>query len=215
MSKPRQELTRREAKLITRQRLMEAALGLLASEGHVRLSASQVAKEAGVAQPTFYVHFRDLNDLLATVGDVRMAELRQTFRRAYAKIDKPALLSPKPAEAVVAAFRTPLEEIRDNPDLFRVYVQERMRPETPLGGRCRLIADEIRADLIESLERMATYVGSTVEGSRLAMIADGLIGLIETLGLAVIDGRYDDEDEVIATLLSFARGVLSPAPSSS
>jgi AcrR family transcriptional regulator len=36
--------------------------------GYGGLSTGAVARAAGVAQPTFYVHFRDMDDLLRTIG---------------------------------------------------------------------------------------------------------------------------------------------------
>ena len=46
---------------MTRHRLLRAATELLAEQGYERLTTGRVAERAGVAQPTFYVHFSDLD----------------------------------------------------------------------------------------------------------------------------------------------------------
>ena len=62
-------LSREETKLITRRRLLDGAALVLRAEGFEKLTTSRVAREAGVAQPTFYVHFRDMNELLHALAD--------------------------------------------------------------------------------------------------------------------------------------------------
>src|SRR5262245_42478047 len=47
-------LTRKEAKEVTRQRLLTAALQILNERGETDVSASTVARAAGIAQPSFY-----------------------------------------------------------------------------------------------------------------------------------------------------------------
>ena len=77
-------LTREEGKLITRRRLLESAAKLLGETGYGALSVSAVARAAGVAQPTFYVHFRDKDHLLQTLalGQARRdRRLRHLFVR--------------------------------------------------------------------------------------------------------------------------------------
>ena len=73
MPKP---IRREEAKFLTRRRLLDAAATLLGETGYAGLSASAVTRAAGVAQPTFYVHFRDKNDLVRTLADEKIGVIR-------------------------------------------------------------------------------------------------------------------------------------------
>ena len=40
------------------------------------------------------------------------------------------------------------------------------------------------------------------------MLADGLVGLTEALGLGCLDGRYEDVERAVDMLVNFARSVL-------
>src|SRR5690348_4977117 len=79
-------LTREETKLITRKRLLEAAAKVLRLEGSGALTTSRVAREAGVAQPTFYVHFKDMEELLHSLAVDHMGRVRQPLRDARKRL---------------------------------------------------------------------------------------------------------------------------------
>ena len=98
----RRALSRDESKAITRQRLLHAAARLLGEVGYGGLSTGAVARAAGVAQPTFYVHFRDMDDLLRTLGTEQMGALRARLRAA-----REGLIAGRGVEAVRETFRVP------------------------------------------------------------------------------------------------------------
>jgi AcrR family transcriptional regulator len=205
---PPKALTREESKAITRRRLVEAALRLT-SEGGRNLTTSRVAREAGVAQPTFYVHFRDLDDILEAVAEVQIEGLRRDFHKARNRIDVAALARGDTTEALREAFRLPLQAILARPVQFRVYVQERAHGKTPLGRHCRQIGDELRRDLVADLRTLERFTGRGRSDLELTMLADGLIALTESLGLGCLDGRYTNVERALDLLVDFARGVLA------
>ena len=96
-------LSRGEAKLITRRRLLDAGLGLLGEEGYENLTTGRIAAAAGVAQPTFYVHFADKDDLLRCLAEEVTSRLREALRQARRKIEHAGSDDP-----IRAAFRLPL-----------------------------------------------------------------------------------------------------------
>jgi AcrR family transcriptional regulator len=202
-------LSREEAKTITRRRLIEAGLKLMSQSGGRQLTASAIAREAGVAQPTFYVHFRDLEDLLRSVAEIQIEELRTAFHAARSRIDLAGLARGDEVEAVRDAFRVPLQAILDRPVQFRVYVQERIHADSPLGRHCRKIAEELRRDLIADLGNVDRYTGRERSAVELAMIADGLTALTEAVGLGLLERRYEDVDRAVDVLVGFARGTLT------
>ena len=53
----------------TRHRLLQAILKTIQRYGHGTLTTGRVAELAGVAQPTFYVHFRSMDQALEQVAD--------------------------------------------------------------------------------------------------------------------------------------------------
>src|SRR5262245_35351475 len=106
-------LTREENKLITRRRLLEAAARVMREQGYGGLSASAVARAAGVAQPTFYVHFEDKDDLVRTLAREKVEALRRPLKEARARIAQGGA-----DDAVRATFRLPLEAMIEDPELF-------------------------------------------------------------------------------------------------
>ena len=75
--------TRVERKERTRQRLIEAALGLIGQgRSYTSLSLREITREAGVVPAAFYRHFRDLDELGLALVEMGGATLRQLLRDA-------------------------------------------------------------------------------------------------------------------------------------
>jgi len=196
-------LTREEGKLITRRRLLESAAKLLGETGYGALSASAVARAAGVAQPTFYVHFRDKDDLLQTLADEKFSALRAKLREARERVR-----AGHGVDAVRDTFRLPLQTFLEQPALFRLYQQELWQPGSPLGDQARRLRDELRNDLTEDLVALGMLTVTAGDRKQVEMIAEAMIVQTEALGLGYLDGRYDDVETIVEVLTRFAVGVL-------
>jgi AcrR family transcriptional regulator len=197
-------LTREEAKLITRRRLLEAAARVLRESGHGGLSASAVAREAGVAQPTFYVHFVDKDDLMQTLAREKVEGLRGPLREARARIKRGSGI-----DAVRETFLLPVKALLEDPDLFRLYVQEGHHPNSPFGEEARKLRSELQADLAADLIELGAPARTSGERARLDMIADAILAQAEALGLGLIEGRYPQADAVVDVLTQMTVGTLS------
>jgi len=196
-------LTREEGKLITRRRLVEAASKLLAEKGLAGVSGSAVARKAGVAQPTFYVHFKDMDDLLATIASERLGALRSALRAARER-----LRAGEGVEAIRETFRLPLETMVEQGELFRLYMQEYHQPASPMGEQARKLFDELRADLTDDLVRLGIPSSTKSERQQLEMMSESMIVQTQALGLAILDGRYSSIEDAVEVLTRFAVGLL-------
>jgi AcrR family transcriptional regulator len=196
-------LTREEAKGITRARLLDAAARLLGETGYGNLSASAVARAAGVAQPTFYVHFRDKDDLLRTLGEERIGALRARLRAARERV-----LKGEGIEAVRETFRVPLQAWAEQPGLLRLSLQEMQQPGSPIGIVARQLREEVRRDLADDLVRFGVPASTAAEREQVDMMAESMIAQTEALALGVIDGRYAHLEAAVEILTRFAVGVL-------
>ena len=199
-------LRRDEAKSITRGRLLEAAATLLADTGYAGLSASAVARAAGIAQPTFYVHFRDKDDLLRTLGEEQIGALRARLRAARERV-----LHGDGVDAVRETFRLPFEIWVAHPGLLGLFTQEAHHPGSPLGVMFRQLREEVRQDLADDLLRLGLGADGASDREQAHMIADAMIAQTEALALGYLDGRYTDLEAIIEVLTRFAVGVLGPA----
>jgi AcrR family transcriptional regulator len=196
-------LTREEGKLITRRRLLEAAARVLRESGYGGLSVSAVAREAGVAQPTFYVHFADKDELVRTLAVEKVEELRRPLKEARAKLGVGDTVA-----AVRDAFRLPLQRLLEQPDLFRLYLQELHQPASPFGEQARKLQRELEKDLFDDLVAYGVPAKTEVQRARLQLAAEGMAALTQTFGLAFLDGRYKDLEAVIDVLTNFAVGAI-------
>jgi AcrR family transcriptional regulator len=64
------KLSIREAqKALTRQRIVDAARHLFYEHGFYSTSVDQIAVEAGASRPTFYLHFKDKEEVLGQIAE--------------------------------------------------------------------------------------------------------------------------------------------------
>lgn len=194
-------LTRDEGKLITRRRLLEAAARVLREEGLSALTTGRVTGGAGVAQPTFYVHFKDMEDLLRKLAQEKIGQIREPLRAARQLLRASANDHP-----LRQTFRLPLQALVEQPELFRLYIQEYHRPGSPVGKMARETQAELQRDLVEDLTALGAPAATPAERARLEMVSEGLIALTQTLALGYLEGRYQDLEAIVDVLVEFIRG---------
>jgi len=73
---------RRRRRAETRQRLMDAALGVFARNGYERATVDEIVREAGFSKGAFYVHFEAKEDIFWAMLEERLAHQQETFRAA-------------------------------------------------------------------------------------------------------------------------------------
>ena len=66
----------------TRQRLMDAALGVFARNGYERATVDEIVREAGFSKGAFYVHFDAKEDIFWAMLEERTKHLQEAFREA-------------------------------------------------------------------------------------------------------------------------------------
>lgn len=195
-------LSRREAKALTRERLLAAARRLILAGGENRLTASKVAREAGVAGATFYEHFKGQDELMQALAH----DLFDQLRRELGKRREEALASPDDESRLRDEFRTPIEILAGNPDLFRLSLRVRHHPGSPLGDSSRRLSGNTRGDVAGELAARGYPARTPRQRRRLEMIADIHIAATEVMALGYLSGRYPDLEEVLDMLVLVTRG---------
>ncbi len=69
----------------TRKKLIESAINLFSKEGYFQTKVSDIVKNAGVAQGTFYIYFKSKEDILLTIVKTIIDEIYKTINR-YEKV---------------------------------------------------------------------------------------------------------------------------------
>jgi AcrR family transcriptional regulator len=65
----------------TNELLVQAVLEIIEADGHLRPTASQVARRAGVSRRALYVHFETIEELIATAIERRAVEVCGRWER--------------------------------------------------------------------------------------------------------------------------------------
>ena len=161
-----------------------------------------MAKEAGVAGATFYEHFSNRDDLLRALAE----QLFDDLRTELAVQRREALESPDDEERLRREFRTPLEILSANPDLFRLAMRVRHNPGSPLGDSSRRLTGNTRRDIVAELVARGYPATTPGEKRRLEMIADIHIAATEVMAMGHIAGRYPDVAEIADMLVLLTHG---------
>jgi len=126
----------------TRQRLIDAALGLIgAGNGYTALSLREIARAAGVAPAAFYRHFKDLDELGLALVEMGGVTLRRLLREARRN-------GIPPTDMLRASVQIYQRFVADRSEVFRFIARER-------GGGSQVIRDAIRWEEAHFASEMA------------------------------------------------------------
>ena len=153
--------------MATRERLIEAATHLFATEGLHSVTSHDIARDAGVAAGTFYLHFRDKHDIFREIAFEAVRGLRKGLEQATERAGSSL------EDAVRARAEELLRFAEQNRDLVRILFGRENR------------ATDVGADVLESLSEWAerhwrARVGSTSARHDLhpAVVAQGILGML-------------------------------------
>jgi AcrR family transcriptional regulator len=174
----------------TRRRLLEAATELFAREGLHGATSARIAREAGVATGTFYLHFRDKEALFREIVRAALAELRARVGRAFqsAGSDPRAQVRARTAEIVSFA--------EDNRTLIRVLFGRRQEA----GELAEEVLDALIPGIEESLRSRAAR-GDLAPGLHPGVAAQAIAAMSSrVLAWWVEDPTRASREQVIETL---------------
>ncbi|UBU09213.1 TetR/AcrR family transcriptional regulator [Nonomuraea gerenzanensis] len=184
---------------LTRQRVIEAAAGLLAREGREAVTTRAVAAAAGVQPPAIYRHFEDMDGLLDAVAEHGYARFLEAKRAVPAPED--------PVDDLRAGWDLAVEFGLANPALYAVMYGEPRRGTDSaafragmeiLLGRIRRLAAAGRLRVDEALA--AALIHATARGAVLTWLSlpeDGRDpALLSTLRESMVAAVTTDEPAV-------------------
>src|SRR5437868_3508178 len=101
------------SRIQTRTRLLDAATRLFADRGLHGVTSHEIARAAGVASGTFYLHFRDKTDVYRQIVFHAIEDLVRSVQQAVGAASGSVARQRARAEAIVAFAET-------NRDLIRI-----------------------------------------------------------------------------------------------
>ena len=179
------------SRIETRRRLVESGTELFARHGLLRTTSTQIARAAGVAAGTFYLHFPDKQALFREIAFDALARLRDrmSLGREHAIGD---------VQAVVRANIETLVAFADEErDLVRIIFGR--------GHEAGTLADEMADALFPGVEarlRERIDEGSADPGLHAAVAAQSLIAMwTRVVAWWVEDPSRAPRDAVVETLV--------------
>ena len=160
--------------LSTRERLLDAAYGILAEESLSHLSIDRVAERAGLSRRTFFLHFPSKDQLLAEVlAYVRPAQAEK-YRQWAEQLDPELTVE----ERIYALFRHAIEET-DAPGWKGCCF---LRISAEFGDRVGHPVHAVVAEAHRDLERLleaelakGDYVAPALVAKQLVVVFNGLL----------------------------------------
>lgn len=185
-------------------RILEAAVRIFARQGFRQSTVSQIAKEAGVADGTIYLYFKNKNDILVHFFAFKA---KQVFDRFHEEVDRGA----DSLEKLRNLVRVHLSEFQRDPDMAIVYHVETHQIS-------RLAEDQIRAmgkmyhDIISDIVEEGQQEGLIRRDIYLSLVKRLILGAVdETIGAWLHAGRNYDLISMAEPLADlFTRGIAVP-----
>ncbi len=203
MSAKRSGQTRKEQKAATRIDLLAAARHTFISTGVAKTGVGDVAKAAGVAHGTFYVHFENKDAVVRAL----LAEFNATFARRVADAVKmPTSRSvPRMVRQVATTFLDYWEQERD----FIACVADQILAGISLVE----LGDGVNPPMVMLLERaLYELAGDTpVDAARIELLCHALLAMWLRLGLRYLfakDATRKHSESMLVELTTAAIGTV-------
>ena len=187
---PSQPLSARaRSRIATRARLLEGARELFAQRGLSRVTSHDIARSAGVAAGTFYLHFSDKEALFREIAYEAIAALQQELQRSMETADDTRTGIRAQAEALVVFAEA-------NRNLVLIV----FGPDSAMAGLESDILDFMAAHAAEVLEHRAA-AGVIRTDLDPAVTAQALVGMsARVITWWIEDPSRATRDAVIDTL---------------
>jgi AcrR family transcriptional regulator len=208
VTRPYRGVSAEQRRAERRQRLIDAGIEVIGTDGWQRTTVRAVCSAAGLTERYFYESFDDREALLVAVFDAVTAEAAQAVLAAVAAAPEDA--EPR-AHAAIGAF---VDLVAEDPNRARVVLVEAtgsdaldQRRREAIGGFARLVRDQ-------AAEFYGVRRGSRLKDAELT--AHALVGAVAQLLTAWLSGELDVSKRRLvdhATALFVTASGLSSSPS--
>jgi AcrR family transcriptional regulator len=172
---------------------LQVTLDLLRAEGMGALTTGRIAGAAGIAQPGFYAHFKNVEECLSTALFEVMEEMRAkvTLVRARAFSRFQSIEDLVNVEATRAALSDSVDVLLSDRAVAELFLRHR-RDLTMLDGFMCKAYEQQRQDLTGDMWLIAHAAGFKESQRReVAWWSEQILALFFVAAEALLDGRYD------------------------
>ncbi|MDJ0987896.1 MAG: TetR/AcrR family transcriptional regulator [Desulfobacterales bacterium] len=188
--------------------ILEAAIRVFARQGFHQSTVAQIAKEAGVADGTIYLYFKNKDDILVQFFNYKTKQVFDSFRsevdRADSSLDKLRYL-----------IRRHLKEFQNNRDMAIVYQVETHQSSRLAEAQIREMSQMYR-DLISEIIEQGQQEGAIRKDLYLGLVKRFIIGAVDEVINTWLhaEGEYDLVSMADPLVELFIRGIEQGPPAS-
>ena len=183
------------------KRILEAAVKVFAKQGFYQSTISQIAKEAGVADGTIYLYFKNKDDILVQFFNYKT---KQVFERFKKEVEK----GKNSKDKLLNLIRHHLKVFQRNKDMAVLYQSETHQSN-------RLAEDQIKEmskmylDVISEIVEQGQQEGSIRKDLYMGLVKRFIIGSVDEVINTWLhsDGKYDLVSMADPLVELFIRGI--------
>lgn len=187
-------------------KILEAAVTVFAAKGFRQSTISQVAREAGVADGTIYLYFKNKDDILVQFFEYKARQVFERFRR---EVDR----GRTSVEKLQNLVRVHLTEFQRDPRMAVVYQVETHQSRRLVEGQIREMAKTYQ-DLIAEIIEQGQREGAIRKELYVGLVKRFILGAVEeVIGTWLHSGQNYDLVSMADPLVDlFIKGIGSMAP---
>jgi len=153
------------------QRILEAAINVFAEQGFFQSTISQIAREAGVADGTIYLYFKNKDDILVQFFSYKTKQVFEGFR---AEVEK----TKNAIDKLNNLVNRHLEEFQNNRNMAVVY-QSEMHQNRRLAETQIREMSKMYMDIISEIVEQGQEQGSIRKDLYLGLVRRFIIGAVD------------------------------------
>jgi TetR/AcrR family transcriptional regulator, fatty acid metabolism regulator protein len=167
------------------QRILEAAITVFAEQGYFQSTIAQIAKEAGVADGTIYLYFKNKDDILVQFYQYKTRQIFERFRDA---VRQPATAEGK----LRCLIRVHLQEFQKDRNMAIVY-QAETHQNRRLGNEQIKEMSKMYRDIISEVVELGQDEGTIRKDLYMGLVKRFINGAVDEVINSWIHsgGKYD------------------------
>ncbi len=152
-------------------RILEAAIKVFADQGFYQSTVSQIAREAGVADGTIYLYFKNKDDILIQFFRDKTKQVFESFRKAVQG-------GAHAEEKLRNLIRLHLKAFRDDRNMAVVYQRETHQINRPAEEQIREMS-KMYLDLLSEIIEQGQEEGSIRKDLYLGLVKRFMVGAVD------------------------------------
>ena len=151
--------------------ILEAAIKVFARQGFYQSTIAQVAREAGVADGTIYLYFKNKDDILVQFFNYRTKQVFDRFRTAVNQADNSL-------DKLRSLIRLHLTEFQQDPNMAVVYQVETHQNSRLAEAQIREMS-QMYQDLVSEIVETGQQEGSIRKDLYVGLVKRFILGAVD------------------------------------